>query len=121
MITYAERVCFVQSEIATWTMACTLVQRVKFDECRCHELARAVLFALGGDLPMLFVQDGKVGPVEHTWLRFEATGNILDVYRPGVLPGVLLIDGLLAGDYKAGTVRDDIRQEDLLRILQDLK
>jgi len=121
MITYAERVCFPQAEIATWTRACDLVRRVEFDGCRCHELARAVLLALTGDLPTLLIQDGKVGFVEHTWLRFTATGNVLDVYRPGVLPGVLLVDGMLAGDYKIGAVRNDIRQEDFLRILRDFE
>lgn len=84
-------------------------------ECRCHELARAVLEELAQPErawleDALAAVDGRVGAVEHTWLRFSGSGAVLDVYRPGVHPQVLLVDRLVAADYVPGPARSDVRE-----------
>lgn len=105
-------------------------------ELRCHELARAVHKLL--DIPALSVVDGKLAAVEHTWLNLvvpvaehERTSDVLaarllgkrasgewirhviiDVYAPGRLPQVQLIDPfpLLKHGYEPGAPRTDINQ-----------
>lgn len=83
---------------------------------RCHELARAVGAVLG--LP---VCDGRFGFVEHSWLWLTepepelARWNmprILDVYVPGAIPQVQLVDTAtgLPARYHWDTVRTDIDQ-----------
>lgn len=107
------------------------------NELRCHELARAVHRFL--DIGSMHVVDGKLGICEHSWLEIvvpiaetengksefvrrrvyqRATDNrwmrrvILDVYVPGRLPQVQLIDPfpLLKPVYEEGEPRDDIEQ-----------
>ena len=81
-------------------------------EVRCHELARAVLTELPGRIAdNLRVRDGRCGIVEHSWLEFKLTGHILDVYRPGFVPCVVLVDRFLGfKDYKPEpSERSDIR------------
>lgn len=92
---------------------------------RCHELARAVLLELppearNGD-DALVVQDGRVDHIEHSWLRFIKSSHIIDVYRPGVLPSVMLVDQFIAsGSYHPGSRRDDISTVCVKRLRQEM-
>lgn len=88
------------------------------DELRCHELARAVALVLD-----LEIVDGHYGRVEHSWLLTPIewardSGRpqaILDVYVPGRLPMVALIDPHFAlpeaAGYKPGELRQDIKHD----------
>lgn len=122
MKTYGERMIFTIVEMEMWREAKRLVEKVRSDGCRCHELARAVhhyisrMFAPA----QIIVEDGKVGPVEHTWLRVAPTGNVLDVYRPGCMPSVLLLDSIVAGDYKLGVPRIDIRGSSVNQLIHEM-
>ena len=113
---YAERVMFSGEAIDMYHRATDLVKELPdiADPCslRCHELAHAV-----GTILCLDVQDGKARAVEHSWLwvpNKEDTRVILDVYTPGRMPMVQLIDpfALLPeiGSYVPGEPRDDINQ-----------
>jgi hypothetical protein len=42
---------------------------------------------------------GRCGMVDHEWFE-NNRGVILDPYRPGCFPQVLVLDGLIAGEYK---------------------
>jgi len=87
-------------------------------ELRCHEIARAV-----GAVLELEVVDGHYGRVEHSWLLTPLawardSGRpqaILDVYVPGRLPMVALVDPHFAlpeaHGYTPGTLRDDIDRD----------
>jgi len=67
---------------------------------RCHELARAVNIAL--EDPQTEVQDGWFHTREHSWIWTHPfpeerpirtpLPKILDVYQPGTLPQVVLLD-----------------------------
>jgi len=98
---------------------------------RCHELARAVGRMLG-----LQVQDGLYGFVEHSWLWLSSPEadyrrfpryhlpKILDVYVPGSLPQVQLVDTAsgLCHRYLPTEPRTDIVDDTvdwLYRALQD--
>lgn len=98
------------------TVPSTVGERV-----RCHELARAVARCLG-----LHVQDGRFEAVEHSWLwcapgwthvssyrEFDYAPPVLDVYVPGCLPQVQLVDWQYWGlpykrVYVPGPERNDI-------------
>lgn len=51
--------------------------------------------------------DGHCGPVEHSWLRVIG-GVLLDVYVPGRLPSVQIIDPLVGVSYRPGPTRRDV-------------
>lgn len=103
MISYAQRECFEADEIRNYELARQFIEKLDEPEehhrrYRCHELARAVGKVLG--LPH---EDGYFEHVQHTWLwtcplpkppfgYSQRTPNILDVYVPGALPQVQLID-----------------------------
>lgn len=113
---YSEEEVFPKVELAYWRKATRLVEaipepwilgsgprapdRSKPPIIRCHELARAVSFAL--DEPRLSgvfpgVVDGKYGAVEHSWIKLvnsngRTKGCVLDVYSVGRLPMVQLVD-----------------------------
>lgn len=97
---YAEQNVFTERELKLFEHATTLVAIAPYEICgylvRCHELARAIGRVLG-----LEHQDGRFGFVEHTWLWLEplrveiapwVLPRILDVYVPGAVPQVQLID-----------------------------
>lgn len=121
---YAERKEFSQKAIEMFNEATALVDALptppQADQLRCHELARAV-----GAMLDLIVVDGRAKVAQHSWLlvpRTFAGYDILDVYTPGRLPMVQLLDcfGALPGvrDYVQGPARTDIdhdRVEALLR------
>jgi len=100
MIGYAQREIFTPLELKLRDHANTLVAIAPYEidgePVRCHELARAIGAVLG-----LQHEDGRFGFVEHTWLWTKPIDrehapwmlpNILDVYVPGSVPQVQLID-----------------------------
>ncbi len=129
MKSYAEREIFGTYAVAIWEDAVWYVGRVSTSwgsELRCHELARAAHRALLADHAdrlrtwkvALAVVDGLLGPIEHSWITYEVLGqpyrgvvrdvpraHVLDVYCPGRLPQVQLIDGssTISREYRAGT------------------
>lgn len=121
MITYAERVCFVASQMHTLRRAQELVARVSDawgNELRCHELARALRRVLGDT--MLTVVDGHCGLVEHSWLLFS-DGSILDAYVPGRLPSVQIIDSIVGTTYRPGLPRRDVRQSIVDKLEREMR
>lgn len=130
MITYAERVCFKPRHLDMLRRAADLVARVSpswGNELRCHELARAVSTVLQTttgrlDYHDVRLYDGKCGPVEHTWLEFGDDGVILDVYAPGRLPAVQLVDPIVAATlYTSRTIREDIRGDVIARLCKEMR
>lgn len=110
---------------ATWLVDRASDERaahVGLGQYRCHELARAVCARLCGmdtyNELSLAVVDGQLGPIEHTWINVgypqswprPAHQAILDVYTPGRIPQVQLIDDhhFLTHEYQAGADRADI-------------
>ena len=109
MISYSEREIFTRTEVATLQFAQLIVDHCSYFEpgsteepVRCHELARVVAIFLGTDFQ---VQDGRFGFVEHSWIWMghlnTAKGRlglpkILDVYVPGSLPQVQIVDSSTA-------------------------
>jgi hypothetical protein len=99
------------------------------DEIRCHELARAVAIRLDLDIrgktlsPQII--DGQVDAVEHTWILLNDKGKraLLDVYTPGRMPQVQLIDchWTVAKNYKKGEFRTDIRLDVVDRLVEELR
>lgn len=103
-------ISYVQRQIAAeflraHELALALVARVpnhldeRGREIRCHELARAVARELlrraGLGTPGIRVVDGRLGAIEHSWLELTSALKdqaILDVYTPGRVPQVQLID-----------------------------
>ncbi len=130
VIPYAQRVVFHARDAWAFRLARALVGRVSSHldeglEIRCHEHARAVAHHLGEQGFAVRVVDGKLGPIEHTWIvlgRLPGDWSILDVYAPGRLPQVQLIDssGLISRGYEAdeaGDPRNDVRLGVLARLI----
>jgi hypothetical protein len=90
------------------------------NELRCHELVRALHLVVYVDEYKLDVVDGKCGPIEHSWLRFS-DGAILDVYVPGRLPSVQIIDPVVSSAYRPGAPRRDVRQPILDRLVTEMR
>lgn len=122
MITYAERACFMRTHLRLLALADACVARLSDswgNELRCHELARAVERVAWKREYRLEVVDGHCGPVEHSWLRL-VDGVILDVYAPGRLPTVQIVDPLVGGAYRPGALRSDIRQQVVDRLVAEM-
>jgi hypothetical protein len=129
MIGYAEQEVFSEDEQALLARAIQLVKLAPYEidgeAVRCHELARAVAAHL-----RLTVADGWFGMVDHSWCwcqrfrpGFGPLPNILDVYAPGRLPQVMLVDSSstwLPRDYKLGDRRRDIRRPVIRRLFEML-
>ena len=119
MKSYSERQIFTNVELATWCDAVDLVKRVpslstRTPEIRCHELARAAHECLKNLGHTTFVIDGSLYSIEHSWLIIKADRPqyaILDVYCPGRVPQVQLIDQhfVIARGYVPGETRTDVR------------
>lgn len=124
MITYAERSCFGrESHLPLFARVVEHVDRVSNrwgNELRCHELTRAIHLTVYETEYKLDVIDGKCGPVEHSWLRFS-DGVILDVYAPGRLPAVQLVDPIVGTMYQAGKRRDDIKQMIIDQLVREMR
>ena len=113
VITYAERMCFTAEHMQLLRYVETCVARIAAswgNELRCHELARAVLRVTAHKPYELIVVDGKCGPIEHSWLCFS-DGVILDLYVPGRVPAVQIIDPIVGVSYRSGPSRSDIQPE----------
>lgn len=131
MIGYAAVEVFTKAEIELWGKAALLVERTPDpflgDSVRCHELARAVGRVLG-----LKYQDGRFGFVEHTWLWLSPLApeltpwvlpRILDVYVPGAMPQVQLIDtasGLPPRYYLSNMFNVEIREDVVDALVEDM-
>lgn len=131
MRSYAEREIFTDEEQATWCDAVDIVNRVskRWDnELRCHELARAVASQLALLDRRVEVVDGKLFAIEHSWLVIPPQGAvrqraaILDVYCPGRIPQVQLIDQhfIVARGYEPGPDRTDLRYDVLTRLRDEI-
>lgn len=105
-------------------------------EVRCHEMARAVVDVLvlarinhlSFVPPLLSVIDGHCGPIEHSWICYTTrehaftSARILDVYVPGRVPMVQLVDPFAAGKtYVQGLPRDDIRATDVRALVAAMR
>lgn len=140
MRSYAERTIFHETAMAIWADAVDLVARISKhygNEVRCHELARAARRALQ-DLNArkltaanaeLLLYDGRLWSIEHSWLVYHWRDDvapkrfILDVYCPGRIPQVQLIDGdhfAIARGYERGPVRDDIKQSMVEQLTREM-
>ncbi len=127
MKSYAELEMFKETEIQLLKRAILLVERVPDqvlgELVRCHELARAAGKILG-----LSVQDGYYNFIEHSWLWLTPYDpddfyipNVLDVYVPGRIPQVQLVNtnsSALPRDYRRGQdERTDINELAVEKIL----
>lgn len=142
MTPYVQREVFRAFEQVVWKRAAKAVSFLEShwgNELRCHELTRAVHRLL--DIGTLSVVDGKLGAVEHSWLVLvvpiaqaeeahylpqiaveqldRGSDNrwyrkvIIDVYTPGRLPQVQLIDPfvMLKHGYEERVPRSDINEK----------
>lgn len=134
MMGYAERHVFTMREKDLLRRAKMLVDRAPYEAfgepVRCHELARAV-----GRILDLEHEDGRFGFVEHTWLWTERKSTdkfcapwviprILDVYVPGAIPQVQLIDtssGLPARYFLSNVFDVEIRENVIEEIIEWFK
>ena len=113
---YAYQEVFTARERAFYKKACELVACVPYEwdgsPVRCHELVRAV-----ARFTDLTYTDGYYGMCEHSWLwlkpleELSSLPRILDVYTPGRIPQVQLVDPSthLPFEYRRGPPRDDIK------------
>lgn len=141
MRSHAERERFTREAMAVWADAVDVVRRVdpkRGDEVRCHELARAVWHTLHKlnkhkfevERATLEVVDGQLGSIQHSWLVYTqptnlkglSKGVIIDVYAPGRLPQVQLIDihWAVSSDYVAGGGRTDIKSGLVTELERDM-
>lgn len=106
-----------------WNMVLKAPYELDGKVVRCHELSRAVAQVLG-----LTVEDGYYGMAEHSWIwltprePFSPLPRILDVYVPGRMPQVQLIDPHLhlPFEYRRGPERTDIDEamvQELVRLI----
>jgi hypothetical protein len=112
---YAYQEIFTAQEQDLHKKACELVAKVPYEiegkTVRCHELVRAIGFVLGLDYT-----DGYYGMLEHSWLwltpreEFCPPPRILDVYTPGRIPQVQIVDTSrnLPFEYRRGPCRTDL-------------
>lgn len=129
---YAAREVFSAREKQLLNDAQALVDIVPYElggePVRCHELARAV-----GAILKLDVMDGHFGFVEHSWLWTDpfpaqpcgpswGLPNVLDVYVPGVLPQVQLVDtsASLPHRYSPRPIKDLVIRGDIVDLLVDI-
>jgi len=129
--TYVEREKFTSPMLATWADAVDLVNRVSREwgsELRCHELARAARISLHRLDRTARVVDGRLFGIEHSWLVLPSEadqpgqGPILDVYCPGRVPSVQLIDNhwAVARGYEPGKDRRDINEVIVVKLIEEM-
>jgi len=125
---YADREIFNDREKATWCDAVDMVARVRStwgNELRCHELVRATAKVLGQLSRQVMLVDGKLWAIEHSWLTLHTPLGrhaILDVYCPGRIPQVQLIDAhwSVSRGYEPGPVRTDIKLDIVEKLVQEM-
>jgi hypothetical protein len=139
MNSYAQLEIFSMQEQVVYRRATELVADAptKIDDrlVRCHELARAVCERLkkeaaARDAPLfrklcheMNVMDGYYGMIEHSFILlgelyeggFGPMPHVLDVYAPGRVPQVQLVDtsSVLPFYYRRGAPRSDVNQDDI--------
>lgn len=106
------------------------------ERLRCHELVRIVANVIVFDppsyepffIPPFVIVDGKYGHVDHSWIEIReriSEDVILDVYAPGQMPQVQMIDTAWVLPHKkiyvAGDQRDDIKWGTIHRHTEELK
>lgn len=142
MTPYVQREIFRHFEQQVFTKVQHLVSRVSNawgNDLRCHELARAVHAKLTSlQINCARVVDGRIGIVEHSWIeltvpvaqferdrigRGEERKVIIDVYCPGRLPAVQLIDScdVLAPVYQEREPRTDIRMNVIEALVEEMR
>jgi hypothetical protein len=122
VITYAERACFREPHLRLFRRIEAYIARVSDtwgNELRCHELVRAVHLVVYEREHKLDVVDGHCGPIDHSWLRCS-DGVILDVYAPGRLPAVQLVDPIVA-IYRPGVRRRDVREDVVWKLVAEMR
>lgn len=139
MTPYVQREIFRAFEQVVFGRTRRLVGHVSSlwgNELRCHELARAVHTVL--DIGSARVVDGAIGMAEHSWIeivvpvadferkrvgRGDKRTVILDVYCPGRLPQVQLVDPfvLLKPIYEEREPRTDIRPEIVASLVSEMR
>lgn len=137
MRSYTEREIFGDASQALWADAVAIVDRIPStwgNELRCHELTRAVRDLLrlrGGSWFVMLdvnVVDGNLWSIEHSWLVLTSARPsklskriILDVYCPGRMPQVQLIDDHFAVSrgYEVGEPRTDIKHDIVQKLVGD--
>jgi len=142
MTPYVQREIFRPQDVRLFKRAESAVAGVGAqwgNELRCHELTRAVHRFL--DDTGLEVVDGRLGPVEHSWLEYmvpiddTARGSypsyqhfrrvILDVYAPGRIPQVQMIHRSPAvvsvGAYVPTERRTDINERIVTLVHAEIK
>jgi hypothetical protein len=131
---YSERRVFTPPEISAWRRAQQLVGLVSDDgggEVRCHELARAVRRCLLSEGLLdgwtCVVRDGSLCGIEHSWIEIVARSgdprrSILDVYAPGRLPQVQLVDHhfAVAREYLVRLDRSDVDSSVVRRLEREM-
>lgn len=127
MIGYSISQIFTLTELDLARDVSSAIIKLPEDEhLRCHELARAVATHFADNPLRPYVVDGKFGLVDHSWIQFgkghKERGHILDVYAVGSCPMVQLIDAFSVGlrsarQFVTGETRDDIRGDDVERLL----
>jgi hypothetical protein len=134
MIGYAERNVFSRMAAGALKIADALVEGVGVgwgDALRCHELARAVQICLReAGYPRARIVDGRMGSIDHSWIVLPGcelqagsdSAPILDVYAPGRLPQVQLIDAswVISADYVVGSERLDVRRDIVRQLVQEM-
>jgi len=110
---YTLKECVSEEAVQIWKEATRLISFIQgySDLIRCHELARAVVEIVGGE-----VRDGKFGPIEHSWIQLKTPClSILDPYQPGTVPQCVLIHKNLLNPivslYESWPFRTDIRND----------
>lgn len=100
MKSYAERAALAPCHVAAWRAATTLVGKLGDhwgNELRCHEITRAVHRVLLAPESRVVVIDGSLWAQNHSWLQLTELKEphrraYLDVYTPGRVPQVQLLD-----------------------------
>jgi hypothetical protein len=136
VIPYAQREVFTPLTLDLLQHAEMFIARVSSqwgNELRCHELARAAFLVLVQiSAYKMRVVDGVVGIVDHSWIEIAANDRydrnrsrmvILDVYCPGRLPQVQLVDSFvfLRPTYEEREPRGDIREEIVQRLVKQMR
>jgi hypothetical protein len=133
VIGYAERCVFSSRQQEAYRLARALVGRLVDSyvapprrSVRCHELARAVARRLVDAGHEARVVDGHLGAIQHSWVILAdpiVRDAILDVYVPGRLPQVQLVDGhpFISSAYQVGEVHDvDVLAEEADRLYAEM-
>jgi len=100
MMGFAVQKVFHPADLIAHRIATAIVERMPEDGRSCHQVASQLSDTLHNTYSIeTTVVHGSLHGIDHSWLRLP-TGKILDPYRPGFHPCVLLIDPFAALEYK---------------------